>query len=519
MFMGGQQPTTRFSVKPLPLCVLWAGVACAGFLLYAATAQQGVSWQDSGMLQFRIVTGDYIGNLGLALAHPLYIAIARLFLLLPCSDEWLRLSLCSGAGMAVTLANVSILGRVLTGRSWIGLLTAGMLAFMHTPWWLATITEVYTWNTAFFSAELIVCIGCLRRPSLVLVSALFFLAGLNIGVHNLALLSLPVYGICLLVFVFRRGLPPAALTVAGAAYVCGAVPLLWLVIQEVMQTGDIPAAIASVLFSRYSGQVFNLSARWNLLGVNAALSCLNFVHAGTLLGIVGWMQMRTTAGRQIAWPLYVLLGLHGLFFVRYSVPDQFTFILPSLVLFSLGIAVGIDVLSRRSASWRNAVVTACLLSIVLMPLTYAVFPSVLKKMNISVRRDRVLPFRDEMRYWIVPWKHNERSAELFARAALSEAAPDGIIVCDSTSYYPLVLMQMALPNAEGVSVEMYSGMSGRYGGDHEALKMAVPGRSVFIVSPALNFISQQYQQEFDWVKQTEDVLYRLRLRSQPGNQE
>ncbi len=76
-----QQSTAHPSENSLSLCVLWFFVACSGFVLYALTAQQGVSWQDSGMLQFRIVTGDYIGNLGLALAHPLYIAIGRLFLL------------------------------------------------------------------------------------------------------------------------------------------------------------------------------------------------------------------------------------------------------------------------------------------------------------------------------------------------------------------------------------------------------------------------------------------------------
>ena len=55
------------------------------------------------------------------------------------------------------------------------LMTAGMLAVMHTPWWLSTITEVYTWNAAFFSAELILFIACLRRPSLYKLAGLFFL--------------------------------------------------------------------------------------------------------------------------------------------------------------------------------------------------------------------------------------------------------------------------------------------------------------------------------------------------------
>ena len=187
--------------------------------------------------------------------------------------------------------------------------------------------------------------------------------------------------------------------------------------------------------------------------------------------------------------LLALLGLYGIFFLRYSVPDQFTFILPSLVLFSLGMAVGMDVLARKSTAWRNAVVAACLFSMVLMPLTYAVLPSALQALNLTVARERVLPFRDEMRYWIVPWKHTEKSAERFARAALNEAAPDGIIVCDSTSYYPLILMQGRLQGTEGVSIEDYATMVHRYGAEPDALVRLLSERPVFIVSPVLNFIS------------------------------
>ncbi len=516
--MAMQQPISRFPGSPLARSALWFGVASAGFVLYALTAQPGVGWQDSGMLQFRALTGDYTGSLGLALAHPLYIIIARLFLLLPFGAEWLRLSLCSGAGMAVTLANVAILGWMLTGRSWTGLLTAGMLAVMHTPWWLSTITEVYTWNAAFFSGELIALFSCLRRPSIQGFSGLFLLLGLNIGIHNLALLSVPVYAACMLVFIKGRRLEFAAVPAAAAACVCGAAPLAWLVMRTAMQTGDIQAAAASMLFSGYAGQVFNVRAGWGLMGVNAALSSLNFVHAGLFLGIVGWIQMRTTAGRQTAWPLFALLGLHGVFFLRYSVPDQFTFILPSLVLFSLGMAVGIDALARRTAARRNAVIAACLTSIVLMPLTYAVLPAAMNRLHISVKRDRVLPFRDEMRYWIVPWKHTERSAERFASAALSEAAPDGMIVCDSTSYYPLLLTRMTAPGAGGVALENHTAMAGRYGGNPAALEKLLSERPVFVVAPALNFIAEQHRTGFHWARQAGSVLFRLQKADEGGVQ-
>ncbi|MBM4311069.1 MAG: DUF2723 domain-containing protein [Deltaproteobacteria bacterium] len=491
------------------LWMMWAGVLCSGLLLYGWTVQHGVVWQDSGARQLRILTADYTGSLGLALAHPLYIAIGRLCLLIPYGCDFTRLNFCSGVGMAIALANVSILGCMLTGRRWIGLMTAGMLAVMHTPWWLSTIAEVYTWNMAFFTAELIVFIACIRKPSARRLAGLFFLNGLNLSIHNLALLSLPVYGVFALIVVCRRQVSCVSLVIAAAIYLCGAAPLLTLVLREMQQTGSLRFAVESMLFGRYAGDVLNVGFNWPLMGVNAALSSLNFAHAGLLLGIVGLARMRRMVGKPITWSLLSLMGLYGVFFLRYSVPDQFMFILPSLMLFSLGMAVGIDVLSLRSAVWRNAVVAACLFSIVLMPLTYAVLPFALKKMNISVNRDRVLPFRDEMRYWIVPWKHTEKSAERFAYAALNEAAPEGIIVCDSTSYYPLILRQMRMPGIDDVIVETRSAMSARYGRDPAALRQTLQVRPVFIVSPVLNFISDEFRQDFAVIKEPGLILYRL----------
>jgi len=504
-----QQPAQYRAGSPVSLFAFWAIVAFAGLLLYGCTAQQGVSWQDSGMLQWRILAGDYTGCLGLALAHPLYIAIGRLFLFVPFVSDVTMLSLCSGAGMAVTLANLSVLGWMLTGKRWIGLMTAGMLSVTHTPWWLSTITEVYTWNAAFFTAELIVFMVCIRRPSRVATGALFLLAGLNIGVHNMALLSLPVYTAAVLIWVWRRRLTLAALPIAGAAGLCGAGPLLALVIQEAVRTGDLRSALASMLFSRYSGAVFNFSPGGVFMGINAALSSLNFMHAGLILGIVGWLRMRSTVGTWLACALSALLGLHGLFFLRYSVPDQFTFILPSLVLFCLGMAVGIDVLARRSALRAKMVVAACFFSIVLMPLTYAALPPVLNALGLRAMRTRSLPFRDEMRYWIEDWKHTENSAVRFARAALKEASPDGIIVCDGTSYYPLVLMRDRTRGAGGIACEHYSDMRSRYGANPDALKSLLRERGVFIVSPALNFISEEFRPDFELIRGLDDILFML----------
>ena len=156
-------------------------------------AVQGVSWQDSGMFQWRTINGDYTGNLGLALSHPLYIAIGQLFLLIPIGALTAKLSFASGVGMAIALANLAVLATQLTGRRWIGVATASILSVMHTVWWLATITEVYTWNVAMLTGELLLLVNLIRSPRWQTAVALAFLNGLNLSVHNLALLSLPVY--------------------------------------------------------------------------------------------------------------------------------------------------------------------------------------------------------------------------------------------------------------------------------------------------------------------------------------
>jgi hypothetical protein len=172
-------------------------------------------------------------------------------------------------------------------------------------------------------------------------------------------------------------------------------------------------------------------------------------------------------------------------------------------------AIGIDAAAFRSAAWRKTVVAVCLVSIIVMPLCYAALPPILTALDLDVKRERILPFRDETRYWIVPWKHTECSAETFARAALQEAGPNGIIICDSTSYYPLLLMRVCMQEAAGVAVEGYTAMARSDGSEPAALSALMSGRPVFMISPVLNCIPDEYRQDFILNKGSEGVLYRL----------
>ena len=154
-----------------------------------------------------------------------------------------------------------------------------------------------------------------------------------------------------------------------------------------------------------------------------------------------------------------------------------------------------------------------MLSLVLAPAFYAIAPSLVRDAGGGAKRRRVLPFRDELRYWLVPWKQNERSAELFAAAALQQAAPDGVILPDTTSDEPLLLVQMRDALSTGVSVQYRGAPLPPYERSAHAFRAAAAARKVFVVSPATSPIPENLLVP---PAGRDDVLYRVEWNAPSG---
>lgn len=88
---------------------------------------------------------------------------------------------------------------------------------------------------------------------------------------------------------------------------------------------------------------------------------MNFFNFSLPVAIIGWINMKKRLGVVLAIVLGSMTAINFLFFIRYPIPDQFTFILPSLIMLSIAGAVGISVLSDISKNWRNTVIALCLL--------------------------------------------------------------------------------------------------------------------------------------------------------------
>jgi len=462
------------------------------------------------MFQWRALVGDYKGHLGLALAHPFYIALGSILGRVSQEHLPLMLNCLSGVGMAIALGNLAGTGKLLTGKAWVGLLTAAMLAVTHTTWWLSTIAEVYTWSVAGLTAEIWILVLLLRRPSWTKLLALAFINGLGLCVHNFSLLPLPVYLTVGIVLTAKQRVPLRALLLAPLAWMIGAGAYLVMIADLGMSTGSWAGAVRSALVGDYAEQVTNLissSPRWK---ENAFLSGMNFLGLLAPLAVVGWIRWRSTLTHATAAVLGIITLIHVLFFIRYPVPDQFTFILPTLAMLTLGGAAGLAVLVELSRKWRTALVAACILSLIWQPVIYAFAPSLVKRVAGDVRRRRELAFRDEVSYWLIPWKHGEKSAERFAAASLTEAAPDGVIIPDGTSGYALKLYQRLWGVHPGVTIQ-FAGSPIRSGEPTlEELRAAFTGRRIHTVANVLGYAPPCLIENDLLTRGPGDILYTVR---------
>lgn len=415
-------------------------VLLSAFALYALTAQRGPAWQDSGVHQLRTLQGEYLNERGLALAHPLLIAMGQPLKLVGTEHLPFLLNLLSGLGMAIAVANVFLIGVGLTGRYAGALLASTMLAVSHTPWWLATITETYPWVAAGLTTELLLLGTLLSRPRIGILAGLAVVNGLGLSMHNFALLALPVYVLTALWLVIHRRLSWTALPAAAGAWLAGAGLFLGLAIHQGMETGDWAGTINSALFgSSWEKDVLAVGGR--ALGRAALYALLNWPWLGLAPVAVGWWLMPRRAGRALAVPLGAVAAIHILFAIRYPVVDQFMFMLPTYCLLAIGATVGADRLLHARRPWGRVWTIALLVSLALTPVLYGIAPRIVHSTGRSIGLKSELPYRDGVRYYLTPWKQNENSAGRFASEALRDCPENAGLWPYSMAYPALKLTQ------------------------------------------------------------------------------
>jgi len=423
------------------------GLLVIGFgTLYLLTAQHGISWGDSGFFQRRILEHDLAGGteLGLAIAHPLFIWSAGLFsqMFPPALRIWAMNAIC-GVWAALATGMMFLCAKSFTKSRSAAVLAALTLGCAHMFWWLSTMSEVYTLSVLLLACEMYALLAAVQRRQPWLMVAVFFANGLHFSDHNFALLSLPTEAVAALWLVFKAphgkrklaqltGLGTAAL----AAWCIGALPILTLACGRYKLLGSITATVLDVLVGKFgtavSGtQIISLRLllfNYVLAGISFALPCW-FLAAKSLWGL----RRNFTGLRHLRPETYFLIAIflfHFVFWIRYQVGDQATFLLPTLFMATLLASPAFGT-THRPIVWGVATVATSVALPLLIVAALSPTPDPLIK-----KRGR-LPFRNDLIYFALPWKHNEDSAARFAAAAVKKLPHMSMVYVDNTVGNPL----------------------------------------------------------------------------------
>lgn len=409
--------------------------------LYVFTCAPTVLWQDSGLYIYRVWHNDIQGNLGLALAHPLYIIVGIAVKYLPLGEFAYRVNLISAIAAAVAVANLFLLVRLWLGKNLPAIIAAITLAVSWTFWQHAVIAEVYTLYTAQMLGELVVLLLYIRTKRIRYLYLLGLFNGLAIANHMWGVFGFACYTVFLIVLLVRRHISLKHFGIIVLLWIAGAAPYEYLIIKNIILSGDVQATLSSAVFGNlWQGGVLNLSVSMKIVLENIIFILLNFPTPNLVFFFVGlWALRKTAPSRSFANIVFALLLMYFLFAFRYTVPDRYVFFLPFYCFVAVFIGLGADAVLRR---YGGRVLVFMVLVFALLPIpTYCVTPAVARKMYKPLGQRRQRPYRDEYIYFLQPWKMGYRGAERFANEALDIVDENAIIYAYATDVHALLYVQ------------------------------------------------------------------------------
>jgi len=456
----------------------WLAFFASALLLYTFTANRGPQWQDSGYHILRVVTGESVNPLGLALTHPLHHWLGRFAVAFNLVEPAFAVTLVSAFAAALAVANIYGCVIALTSDRIAAALAALSLAVANTFWQLATITETYTLAGALLSAECWCLASFLTKHSIVdrlplpgargfassnhqiakspnhqfrscpcAFLGMFFFNGLGLANHNFALLTMPVLAGVAIVALRHRWIAWSHVLLAAVLWLIGSLPYTGLVAAEALRSGELRTTLHSALFGNvYEKSVLNATVTGRRLLINVAFIALNFPNLLLPAAAYGLVAFRRVGVAPILrWALLAALLIHAVFVLRYSVPDQHTFFTPMYLLLVLFGGVGFaawrstlapdrerDAITacRESARTHRRLVQIALLLLAVTPVLYAFVPAIARRFDVLGFVEQHKSYRDDYVYLFTPWSIVERSAERMSREAVELAGERGVIIVE-----------------------------------------------------------------------------------------
>jgi hypothetical protein len=478
----------------------YLAVFIAAAVLYILTCAPSVVWQDSGVIQYRVWHNDIQGKFGLALSHPLYYIIAIAVKQVPLGELAYRINVLTAVISALAVANLFLLLRLWLGgtfAAWLGTVT---LALSHTFWRHATIPETYNLAVALLLGELIMLLQYAKTSRKKYLYFLALLNGLAIANHMLASIAFVCYLVLVVIFLIKKKIKLRDLAIMALLWIVGALPYEYLIIKNILQSGDFWGTLASAAFgARWQGDVLNTTLTTRIIKENLMYLVLNFPTPNLLLFIVGvWSLYAVSPKRWFAHILAALAIMYFVFAFRYTVPDRYAFFTPFYCIVSLLIGVGAYRYLSESNCWVAYVFVIC--SLVTVPF-YIVAPKIAKGLEIKIGSGRVITYRNNDTYFLWPWKMGYTGAEKFGIEALFSVRPPAVIYADATTAPPLLYAQEVMEKRPGVNIKIISSIGSSENSpefNELTIEKLLRDRDVYVVSPAKGYCPDFLLRRYDF---------------------
>ena len=476
--------------------------------LYVFTCAPGVLWQDSGLLVYRIWHNDIQGNLGLAIAHPLYLLIGMAVKYIPIGQLAYRVNLISAVFGAVAVANVFLLLRLWLGRSLPAIIGAITLAVSWTFWQNAVIAEVYSMYAAQMLGELIVLLQYVRTKRIGYLYLLGLFNGLAIANHMWGSLALACYAVFIIILLAKKQISLKHFVIIVLLWVIGAAPYEYLIIKNIIISGDVGGTLASAAFGNgWQGRVLNTSVSMKIVLENIIFILLNFPTPNFLFFFAGlFVLWKKAPGRSFANIIIAMLMLYFVFAFRYTVPDRHAFFLPFYCLVAAAIGLGADAFLMRY-NYKSLVLVVLVFTLLPIP-TYFITPAVARKAYKSLGQRRQRLYRDEYKYWLQPWKTGYRGAERFANETLDTVEENAIIYAYTTDVHALLYVQEVKGKRADVKiVSDYDSSEGAPVLNENTVAGLMADSALYVVSPVKGYCLPFLLENYDFVRT--GVLWRV----------
>lgn len=505
--------------------LLLAGfVFLAGLGMYVRTLAPGLLLGDSGEFQVLASTLGIAHNTG----YPIYLLIGKLLTWLPFQTVAYKVNLLSALAGAATLAEVYLLGRLLTGRRLLSLAGPLILGINAIFWWQAVIAEVYTPGAAFTGGVLLLVVLWGKTSQIRYLFAAGIVGGLSLGVHTLVALAAPAV---LLYLVLRKADRKAWLaTLAGglAGLLIFLISFFALDIRNDptgmpvnfrvhasaygLQPEDFDSPLTRfsfIFFSRqWRGQMFSGTAddvdRNIETYQNRFLDTFNIAFFFiALIGLVGLLTRPVEKAPRYREGLLLIAGWLGMlyFLMNYRVGDLEVFFIPTYVFVAVWITEGVAALADGAQSFLRAfhlnkkVCLAFSTLVVLLVYAWAVSPFWDEVKN-SVQQGHITFLDESRRYY--PYPVNDPDYPYREAKKVADKVEDNAIVfMDWSLTYPVCYVTRVEQQRKGIAC-------------YEPMPFGTNGR---MASSALQFIRQNIDQRpiyFSFIPEDMKGLYKFK---------